>query len=74
MTSNNFDIEANNLREGDLRMGLDENGTREVMDIMRRENVTYVVNTLLKISGSTTSIGSTRRASSAKTASLPPMA
>ncbi|VDC03372.1 unnamed protein product [Peniophora sp. CBMAI 1063] len=41
MTSNNFDIEANNLREGDLRMGLDENGTREVMDIMRRENVTF---------------------------------
>ena len=43
MTSSNFDIEANNLREGDLRMGLDENGTREVMEIMRRENVTYVV-------------------------------
>ncbi|KZV61354.1 hypothetical protein PENSPDRAFT_658983 [Peniophora sp. CONT] len=41
ITSSNFDIEANNLREGDLRMGLDENGTREVMDIMRRENVTF---------------------------------
>ena len=39
MTSSNFDIEADNLREGDARIGLDEQGTREVMEIMRREGV-----------------------------------
>jgi hypothetical protein len=43
ITSSNFDIEADNLREGDSRMGLDEVGTREVMEIMRRENVKCVL-------------------------------
>ena len=42
MTSSNFDIEANNIRDGDMRMGLDEAGTREVMEIMRREGVKCV--------------------------------
>ncbi|KAI0030077.1 hypothetical protein K488DRAFT_79821 [Vararia minispora EC-137] len=41
MTSANFDVEADNLREGDARLGLDEQGTREVMDIMQRENVNF---------------------------------
>jgi len=41
MTSESFDIEANNLAAGDSRMGLDEQGTKEVMDIMRRERVTF---------------------------------
>jgi hypothetical protein len=39
MTSSNFDIEADNLREGDARIGLDEAGAREVKEIMRREGV-----------------------------------
>lgn len=38
MSSSNFDIEAN-MRDGDSRSGLDEAGTREVMEIMRRERV-----------------------------------
>lgn len=38
MSSSAFDIEAN-IREGDTRAGLDERGTQEVMDIMRRERV-----------------------------------
>lgn len=38
LTSTNFDIEAN-IREGDSRAGLDERGTQEVMEIMRRERV-----------------------------------
>jgi len=41
ITSSNFDIEANNIRDGDSRMGLDETGTREVMEIMRRESVNF---------------------------------
>jgi len=38
MSSSAFDIEAN-IRDGDSRMGLDERGTQEVRDIMRRERV-----------------------------------
>lgn len=34
MSSQAFDIEAN-IRDGDARAGLDEVGTREVMEIMR---------------------------------------
>ena len=40
MTSSTFDIEADNIFQGDARVGLDEQGTEEVMEIMRRENVT----------------------------------
>jgi hypothetical protein len=40
MTSSTFDIEADNIFQGDARVGLDEQGTQEVMDIIRRENVT----------------------------------
>jgi hypothetical protein len=39
MTSSTFDIEADNIFLGDSRAGLDEQGTQEVMEIMRRENV-----------------------------------
>ncbi|TFK25094.1 hypothetical protein FA15DRAFT_703952 [Coprinopsis marcescibilis] len=39
MTSDSFDVEANNISVGDSRMGLDERGTREVMEIMNRERV-----------------------------------
>lgn len=39
MTSSTFDIEADNMFHGDTRVGLDEQGTQEVMEIMRRENV-----------------------------------
>jgi hypothetical protein len=38
MSSGAFDIEAN-IREGDSRTGLDERGTQEVLEIMRRERV-----------------------------------
>ena len=38
LTSEAFDIEANIL-DGDSRVGLDERGTAEVMEIMRRERV-----------------------------------
>ena len=38
LTSTTFDIEAN-IRDGDARAGLDEVGTREVMEIMRTERV-----------------------------------
>ncbi|PSR82604.1 hypothetical protein PHLCEN_2v6037 [Hermanssonia centrifuga] len=38
LTSESFDIEAN-IRDGDARAGLDERGTQEVLDIMRRERV-----------------------------------
>lgn len=38
LSSSAFDIEAN-IRDGDSRAGLDERGTEEVMDIMRRERV-----------------------------------
>ncbi|KAI0057195.1 hypothetical protein BV25DRAFT_1812684 [Artomyces pyxidatus] len=41
MTSTTFDIEADNIREGDVRVGLDDQGTREVMEIMRRESVGF---------------------------------
>jgi len=40
LTSTSFDIEAN-IREGDSRAGLDERGTQEVMEIMRRERVNF---------------------------------
>jgi Fungal protein of unknown function (DUF2015) len=39
MTSSTFDIEADNIFLGDSRVGLDDQGTQEVMEIMRRENV-----------------------------------
>ena len=38
LNSHNFDIEAN-IRDGDSRAGLDERGTQEVLEIMRREGV-----------------------------------
>ncbi|KAH6916302.1 hypothetical protein BKA70DRAFT_1255288 [Coprinopsis sp. MPI-PUGE-AT-0042] len=41
MTSDSFDIEANNISAGDGRMGLDEQGSREVRDIMKRERVNF---------------------------------
>ena len=41
INSNNFDIEAN-IRDGDSRTGLDEQGTQEVLEIMRREHVKSV--------------------------------
>jgi len=40
LTSPAFDIEAN-LRDGDSRAGLDEQGTQEVLKIMSREHVKY---------------------------------
>jgi hypothetical protein len=45
MTSSTFDIEADNIFQGDARVGLDEQGTEEVMEIMRRENVRYASHT-----------------------------
>jgi Fungal protein of unknown function (DUF2015) len=42
MTSDSFDIEANNISVGDGRLGLDEQGAREIRDIMKRERVKYV--------------------------------
>lgn len=38
LNSTTFDIEAN-IRDGDSRAGLDERGTQEVLEIMRRERV-----------------------------------
>jgi Fungal protein of unknown function (DUF2015) len=46
MTSNDFDIEAN-INSGDSRVGLDERGTQEVLEIMRRERVKYVLRLFL---------------------------
>ncbi|KAJ3519045.1 hypothetical protein NMY22_g13374 [Coprinellus aureogranulatus] len=40
LTSESFDIEAN-ITDGDSRAGLDEQGTREVVDIMKRERVNF---------------------------------
>jgi len=40
LSSGAFDIEAN-IRDGDSRAGLDERGTQEVMEIMRREKVNF---------------------------------
>jgi len=40
LTSTMFDIEAN-INEGDSRAGLDERGTQEVLEIMRRERVNF---------------------------------
>ena len=39
LSSGNFDIEAANIMVGDSRAGLDERGTQEVLDIMRRQRV-----------------------------------
>ena len=39
LSSGDFDIEAANIVAGDSRTGLDERGTQEVLDIMRRERV-----------------------------------
>lgn len=41
LTSVMFDIETN-INDGDSRAGLDEQGTQEVLEIMRRERVKYV--------------------------------
>lgn len=41
LTSVMFDVEAN-INDGDSRAGLDERGTQEVLEIMRRERVKYV--------------------------------
>jgi hypothetical protein len=46
LSSSAFDIEAN-LRDGDSRSGLDEQGVHEVTEIMRRERVKYVPNSNL---------------------------
>jgi len=40
LSSSNFDIEAN-IADGDSRIGLDERGTLEVQEIMRRERVNF---------------------------------
>ncbi|KIM59707.1 hypothetical protein SCLCIDRAFT_1217480 [Scleroderma citrinum Foug A] len=40
LSSTLFDIEAN-VRDGDSRAGLDERGTQEVLEIMRRERVDF---------------------------------
>ncbi|KAI0796203.1 hypothetical protein C8Q75DRAFT_872570 [Abortiporus biennis] len=40
LSSSAFDIEAN-IRDGDSRAGLDEQGTQEVLEIMRRERVNF---------------------------------
>lgn len=40
LSSSSFDIEAN-IRDGDARAGLDERGTQEVIDIMRRDRVNF---------------------------------
>lgn len=48
MSSSTFDVEADNIFQGDTRIGLDEQGTREVMEIMRRENVKYAIHITLR--------------------------
>ncbi|KAJ6563285.1 hypothetical protein DFH09DRAFT_1158888 [Mycena vulgaris] len=40
LSSADFDLEAN-VRDEDARGGLDEQSTREIMDIMRRERVNF---------------------------------
>jgi hypothetical protein len=42
LSSSAFDIEAN-VQQGDSRAGLDEQGVQEVMEIMRRERVKWVL-------------------------------
>ncbi|KAF7317731.1 hypothetical protein MKEN_00860900 [Mycena kentingensis (nom. inval.)] len=42
MSSSAFDLEAN-VHGGDSRMGLDEQGTREVMEIMRQQRVNSLI-------------------------------
>lgn len=39
LSSPMFDIETANIAEEDSRMGLDEQGTQEVLDIMRTQRV-----------------------------------
>ena len=39
LSSTMFDIEAANIAEGDSRAGLDEQGTQEVLEIMRTQRV-----------------------------------
>lgn len=41
LSSSAFDIEAN-IADGDSRVGLDEQGTQEVLAIMRRDRVKWV--------------------------------
>lgn len=41
LTSSNFDLEADNIRAGDSRIGLDEAGAAEVQRIMREEGVSF---------------------------------
>jgi hypothetical protein len=41
LTSSNFDLEADNIRAGDSRMGLDEVGAAEIQRIMRDEHVSF---------------------------------
>ncbi len=42
MSSSDFDIEPN-IRDGDSRTGLDDQGAREVMEIMRKERVKWAL-------------------------------
>jgi len=42
MSSSDFDIESN-IRDGDSRTGLDDQGAREVMEIMRKERVKWAL-------------------------------
>jgi len=62
LTSENFDIEANNLLAGDTRAGLDEQGTREIAEIMKRERVGWVSSSDLvtQVEFLTNAIGSTK--------------
>ena len=55
MTSNDFDIEAN-INSGDSRVGLDERSTQEVLEIMRRERVKYVLPFLSVVTRNTHSL------------------
>ncbi|KAG1793136.1 hypothetical protein BDR04DRAFT_1104533 [Suillus decipiens] len=41
LSSPMFDIESANIAEGDSRAGLDEQGTQEVLDIMRAQRVNF---------------------------------
>ncbi|KAL7411240.1 hypothetical protein BDY24DRAFT_397170 [Mrakia frigida] len=41
LSSSNFDLEADNIRAGDSRMGLDEVGAAEVHRIMSEESVSF---------------------------------
>ncbi|KAG1738904.1 uncharacterized protein EDB91DRAFT_1137272 [Suillus paluster] len=41
LSSPMFDIESANIAEGDSRAGMDEQGTQEVLDIMRTQRVNF---------------------------------